>query len=697
MTAIIVMGVSGSGKSTVGRELAHRLGLPFVDADDLHPEANRAKMAGGIPLTDEDRAPWLSTVARTIGQHASGVVVACSALRRRYRDAITYEAGGRVLFAHLSGEREVIRERMEARADHFMPPALLDSQLETLEPLGDDEDGAVFSIDVAPAQVAARIDGWASGAEQLDLQEVADPALGRIRITTVPLPGQVRVPSATYLPSGRLFLLFRVDGDPADWWRAAVVDDDGSDFDEVFAGPIPQRPTANGIRHMPFADGRRVLLGDHVLEATPGFDDPRSVDLVPVEYPWGLTDDPLTSHHWSEIIVSPDGERIAWTILRTDMTAVVALGGLRRDADRYTIIDPVIISSSDALEPDPERDGYFRAHRMLGGEVKQFVRGGTAISSVGDGGAPLTDSVIQDLLTDSIEPITRAPGYDETTILSPDERLGIVMTARASARTDPAFLGLLPRPHATLVTMPLAWVLYQYAVDGVRRFRPGNIGPVLIDVERSRNEPDYTGASLACVDGSWVYVSPMSWHSDGRHVSWMEMKRGSGDGFDRTLRIRTAELLDHVPGQQVPITATPATTPYAIGGPQADALLARTAAFIPSGRIAGAHSGHLEFERSSDGRGTWSVEARYVAYSDDGRNLYDGVERSHGSMASGAVYEADLTLTGDVGGEMHLRASWSGIGDGTRLLFGTADGGAPQSFGFARYGDHVRRIEDLLE
>jgi hypothetical protein len=177
----------------------------------------------------------------------------------------------------------------------------------------------------------------------------------------------------------------------------------------------------------------------------------------------------------------------------------------------------------------------------------------------------------------------------------------------------------------------------------------------------------------------------------------MEMKRGSGDGRERDLRIRTAELADHAPGQPVPATQTPATTPYAIEGPEAAALLARTAAFIPSGRIAGAHSGYLAFERSSDSRGTWSAEARYVDYSDDGRNVYDGVERSRGSIVSGAVYEADLTLTGDVGGEMRLRASWSGIGDGTRLLFGSGDDGSPRSFGFARYGDRVRRIEDLLE
>ncbi|WP_285114253.1 gluconokinase [Leifsonia sp. fls2-241-R2A-40a] len=163
--AIVVMGVSGSGKTTVGRELARALGVPFIDADDLHPQANRDKMAGGTPLTDDDRGPWLRTVGHTIGEQAAagrGVVVACSALRRRYRAAIADEAGVPVRFAHLTGRREVIRERMDDRAGHFMPPALLDSQLETLEPLASDEDGTAFSIDAGPAEIAARIRDWAA-------------------------------------------------------------------------------------------------------------------------------------------------------------------------------------------------------------------------------------------------------------------------------------------------------------------------------------------------------------------------------------------------------------------------------------------------------------------------------------------------------------------------------------------------------
>jgi hypothetical protein len=528
-------------------------------------------------------------------------------------------------------------------------------------------------------------------------REAMSESLGRIDVRTVPLPANVLSPSATYTVSGKVFVLYRAAGDPIDrdWYRAAIVEDDGSGFTEIFSGPILQQRTANGIRHMPFSDDRRMLLGDYVLECAEPLGTATSAELVPVRYPWDLTSDPLTSHHWSEIIVSPD-DHIAWTILRTDMSAVVGLGRLIRTGDHYVIADPVVISSADALRPDPERVGWFTTHPMLGGEVKQFVRGGSAISSVGDGGGALTDSVIQDLTVARIEAITRTPGYDETTILSPDERLGIVMTSRASTGTDPAFLGLLPRPHANLVTMDLAWVVYLYVVDGVRRFRPGSIGPVLIDVARSMTEPGYRGIALDR-DESWVYCSPMSWHPSGRTAMWMEMLRGSGAGDEgATLRIRIAELLDRTAPRPVDPVPTPSHPPYALAGDEARELLRRRATTVPSGRIAGAHSGWMEFTRSSDGRGTFSARSRYVNYSDDGRGVYNGFERAAGSMADGVVYEADLELVGECTGEMRLRAEWSGVRDGTRLLFDDGADGKPRSRGFARFGDTVARVDDLV-
>lgn len=151
---VVVMGPSGSGKSTVGAGLARRLGAIFIDADDLHPAENIRKMSAGIPLDDDDRMPWLRLVGQALAEHEA-VVVACSALKRSYRDAIRAEAPGAV-FAELVIDPDVIEERMRDRADHFMPPALLQSQLRTLEPLAADEPGVrVPNADSVTATVAA--------------------------------------------------------------------------------------------------------------------------------------------------------------------------------------------------------------------------------------------------------------------------------------------------------------------------------------------------------------------------------------------------------------------------------------------------------------------------------------------------------------------------------------------------------------
>ncbi|MFC5380165.1 gluconokinase, GntK/IdnK-type [Aquipuribacter nitratireducens] len=157
------MGVSGSGKTSVAHALVDRLGWDFLEGDDAHPAANVEKMRAGTPLTDDDRWGWLRTIAHWVGTHheeGRRTVVACSALRRAYRDVLRTgdeEAVAATAFVHLHGDRDLLLSRISGRKGHFMPATLLDSQLDTLEPLGGDERGVVIDVDDPPDVLAERV------------------------------------------------------------------------------------------------------------------------------------------------------------------------------------------------------------------------------------------------------------------------------------------------------------------------------------------------------------------------------------------------------------------------------------------------------------------------------------------------------------------------------------------------------------
>lgn len=157
---IVVMGVSGSGKTSVGELLGRQLMIPFIDGDDFHPAANVEKMSAGIPLTDDDRWPWLDILGAKIGELArgkGGVIAAASSLRKVYRERMTKAAGMPVTFAHLDGSADIIAARMAKRTDHYMPLSLLDSQIATLEPPLTDENAIAVPIDGTVEEIAASI------------------------------------------------------------------------------------------------------------------------------------------------------------------------------------------------------------------------------------------------------------------------------------------------------------------------------------------------------------------------------------------------------------------------------------------------------------------------------------------------------------------------------------------------------------
>jgi gluconokinase len=155
----VVMGVCGSGKTRIGSALAREFGLEFVEGDDYHPPENVARMHAGIPLTDDDRAGWLRSLAGRLAEarnKGSGLMVACSALKRKYRDVLRGAASD-VQFVHLSGSRALLAERLAARQGHFMPASLLDSQLAALEEPSSEEGAWVVDVAETPDEIAARL------------------------------------------------------------------------------------------------------------------------------------------------------------------------------------------------------------------------------------------------------------------------------------------------------------------------------------------------------------------------------------------------------------------------------------------------------------------------------------------------------------------------------------------------------------
>lgn len=524
-----------------------------------------------------------------------------------------------------------------------------------------------------------------------DMQQAND-TIGRIAISTVPFPEPYRVRSATYTPSGKLLVSYAgQSGEDPDFINLAVMDDDGSNFDSFFSQRVPERPKANGIRYMVFADNRRIFLGDYILECAPDLDNCEASELVPVDYPEQIADGDSIMARWSEMIIAPDNRHVAWTTLLSNLYALVFTGELERDAASYRIVKPRIISTLEPFREDENNPGRFIPNIIRGGEVKQFVHGGTAISLVGMKDRNTPDSIVQDLLSNDMEQITYSTAYTETTILSPDEKLGITMSTCFSEISNLAILGLMPRPYPASMDMGLSMLHYSYAVTGVRKSRPGNVGPMLIDIEQSENQKDCQGINLNTSD-EWVYYSPMSWHPGGKKALWKEGRRGT-----KELRIQMVTLLDYEPQQAVAAQETPETIPYALSDMSVleDVIRQRIDLDV---RVDGNHSGYIAYRRLSDGALSTLIEKRYVNFSDDGKNFYNGVEKMQKLPASNSVYTSNVEVTGQEAGRMELKITFGPIRDKlpAKILFDVDESGSAQTTGFSEYIGKRLSVESLI-
>lgn len=527
----------------------------------------------------------------------------------------------------------------------------------------------------------------ASAQRAADAAPTAHSAIGRVEVASIPFDSGLALRSATYTPSGKVLVSYadRNEPDPRHI-TLAVMDDNGRNLRPFFSQALPRRDKDNGLRFMVFADNKRIFLGDFIVECAPSIDACAHSRLYPVDYPPEVTDGPAIAHRWSEMIVAPDNRHVAWTTLLANYSALVFLGELRKVGDAYRIVSPRIISTLNPFPKDPQHADGVLPEPVLGGEVKQFVHGGTAISLVGAVRRDMPGSVVQDLATGRKQAITDTPGYTETTIFSPDERLGITMTTRFSQHSDPAILGLIPRPYPDSMNMGLSMLAYTYAVTGVRGAREGNVGPALIDIRASEGQPGYLGVDLN-TQADWVFRSPMSWHPDGKRAMWIEGQRGSG-----LTRIQVVRLSDYRPAPSVAPRATPRVIAYGSSDLSGVNSYAKASQDIDV-KVYGRKTGYITYRRAPDG----VTEKTYVDFSDDGRKTYSGSERMEANPRGRSTYTARLKLSGPQAGVMDLKITFGPLGGKlpAQIIFAPDASGVPLTHGYAEYGGQRLSVETL--
>ena len=499
-------------------------------------------------------------------------------------------------------------------------------------------------------------------------------------LSNIPLPEDIQIDDGHYMFDGNIFICYKRS--TTNFTYFGVISDEGKNFKELYGEEFIVTDKANGIRLIPFRDNKRIYLGDFVFECndtTKTISECEKGVLIQVNYPDIVVKNPNTYKTWSEMVVAPDMVHVAWTSLNSACGAVNFLGKFQRTENSYEIVDCKIISTINFVEKDPSDESKLITKKIRGGEIKQFIEGGNALTLVGTQPDEFVKSVYQSLKENNTYTYSHEAGYDETSILSPDEKLGITMSTRFSPKTNMAIFGLMPRPHCSLVLAKIVESVYTYAVTNVRKYRNGNVGPVLFNKEKSINDPNYHGIDLHDIEEKFVFCSPISWHPSNMKAIWPEVERGTSNR-----RLRKLELSNYTPSAYPKIENTTDDVPYALDMSEMNNIRFESET---NGTIIGKNSGKIVYYNSGFSQEGQTLKLTYVNYSDDGKKFYNGEEEFIGNRTSKNVYKSNVILSG----------SESGTNNFTITFRNTSDLIKEETEGYASYGGKTIRAEDYIE
>lgn len=499
----------------------------------------------------------------------------------------------------------------------------------------------------------------------------------KTHLSNIPLPEDIIIDDGHYMFDGNIFICYKRS--TTNFTYFGVISDDGKNFKELYGEEFIVSPLANGIRLIPFRDGKRIYLGDFVFECNDTTKNISSCEkgvLIPVNYPEEVVNNTDTYKTWSEMVVAPDNIHVAWTSLNMACGAVDFLGKFKRTENSYEIEESKIISTINFVEPDPTDESILITKIPRGGEIKQFIEGGNALTLVGTQPDEFVKSVYQSLKTEEVYTYSHEPGYDETSILSPDEKLGITMSTRFSPKTNMAIFGLMPRPHCSLVLSKIVESVYTYAVTNVRKTRKGNVGPVLFVKEKSINDPNYHGIDLHDTEEKFVFCSPISWHPSNLKAIWPEVEKGTSNR-----RLRKLEISNYTPSAYPKIENTTDNVPYALDMSEMDNIHYDKKT---NGTIKGKKSGEIIYYNSGFSQTHQTVKITYVNYSDDGKKFYNGEEEFIGDRTSKNIYKSNVILSGSESGQNNFTITFNTKSDLIK----------EETEGYATYGGKTIKAED---